>query len=494
MAEVVSSAVVQETVSQVLSGLVQRYNGREKLNANENLERLEMAHIKLQAALGISNTWMITDASLLRWRKKLKRAAQECGDTLHNSKERILEKEHVKQEVRNSAFPRRIAHATKSFIYSAFARNDEELSRSVVQRFEFFADGASEFLRFVEVGGTAHRHMPINSIIKHLLMGKELQYMIFRGNEYPSIILWFVPFITAENGIEASLKFIHKDGNSLKNNFFLGVMLQISESTDIVGIVVKSLQLFSPPFQPVVETIRKELSQLPTQDFSWVPYVDLWHRKQWDNLHRFSTQWFRPDPSCCKQHDQHKLRGISSRDMVGLPDVSLDSVIEVSLQCQASLPKCKSHMQHSQYLKARILFAPHGSPTDVLPSDKSSAISAIFGEEQRCMHTDITLEQLNAVMLPKAIDYFYRNTKATNYQMLWKSRHGTEYIEFEKGSMEMPTAQRTSRGARKRKQEQQHVLDIEHRNRMVAGFLNSWVAHAPVRLQGSILDWIQKEK
>ena len=75
MAEVVSSAVVQETVCQVLSGLVDRYNGKLKLNANKNLERLEMAHIKLEASLGISNMWMITDSSLLHWRKKLKLAA-----------------------------------------------------------------------------------------------------------------------------------------------------------------------------------------------------------------------------------------------------------------------------------------------------------------------------------------------------------------------------------------------------------------------------------
>jgi hypothetical protein len=280
-------------------------------------------------------------------------------------------------------------------------------------------------------------------------------------------------------------------------------MLQISGSTDIVGIVVKCLQLFPPHFQPIVEAIRKEVTQLPTQDFSWVPYVDLRHRKHWDNLHRFSTEWFCPDPLCCKQHDQHNLRRISSPDMVGLPDVSLDSVNEVNLQCQVSLSKynkqltslskCKSYMQHSQYLKAGNLFAPHASSKDMLPADKSSAVSAIFSEEQHCIHTDITLEQLNKIMLPKAIDYFCRNTESTVYQMLWKSKHGTEYIEFEKGSIEMPNAQRTSRGARKRKRKQQQVQDPGDGNRMVARFLNSWVAHAPVRLQGLILHWIQKE-
>jgi len=51
MAEIVSSAVVQETVSQVPSGLVQKYEEIEESNVNRNLERLEMAHIRLEAAL-----------------------------------------------------------------------------------------------------------------------------------------------------------------------------------------------------------------------------------------------------------------------------------------------------------------------------------------------------------------------------------------------------------------------------------------------------------
>ncbi|KAF8713960.1 hypothetical protein HU200_027946 [Digitaria exilis] len=498
----VGNVTCPETVSQVLSGLVQMYDGKEKLNANKHLERLEMAHIKLEAALGISNTWIITDASLLRWRKKLKRATQECDNTLRKCKERILEKELMEQEVRNSNFPKRIAHATKSFIFSVFTHNDNDLSRSIVQRFEWFADGASEFLRFIELGGTPRRHMPFNSIIRHLFVGKELQHKIFRGKDYPSILLSLVPFSTAEHGMEACLKFIHKDSNAPENNFILGVMLQISESTDIIGIVVKCLQLFPPHFQPIVEAIRKELTQLPTQDFSWVPYVDLWHRKHWENLHSFSTQWFRPDPLCCKQHDQKKLHNRSSIDMVGLPDVSLDSIIEISLQCQVSLskynkqhtslPECENHMP--QYLKAGFLFSPHGSSKDKLPEDRSSAISAIFGEDQHCIHTDVTLEQLNETVLPKAMDYFCRNTKATVYQMLWKSKHGTEYIDFEKGTMEMPSVQRTSKGARKRKLDQKHVQDLRDRNRMLARFVNSWVAHAPVWLQGTIMDWIQKEK
>jgi hypothetical protein len=51
MAEIVSSALVHETVSQLLSNLVQKYEDKEESSANRNLERLQMAHIRLEAAL-----------------------------------------------------------------------------------------------------------------------------------------------------------------------------------------------------------------------------------------------------------------------------------------------------------------------------------------------------------------------------------------------------------------------------------------------------------
>nr|CAB3504187.1 unnamed protein product [Digitaria exilis] len=125
-----------ETVSHIISGLAQKFEDNEESNANRNMERLEMAHIRLEAALATSDKWKITDASLLRWRRKLKRAAQECNDTLHKCKQRIIEDEQIEWEVKDSSFPNRIVHATKSFVFSVLNHNNNELSRSVAQRFE----------------------------------------------------------------------------------------------------------------------------------------------------------------------------------------------------------------------------------------------------------------------------------------------------------------------------------------------------------------------
>ncbi|KAG2639640.1 uncharacterized protein LOC120660661 [Panicum virgatum] len=262
MAELVSTAIVHETVSQILSGIVQKYEEKEESNVNRNLERLEMAHIRLEAALETSKKWQITDASLLRWRRKLKRAAQECDDTLHKCKQRILEVEQMEQEVKNSSLPNRIVHATKSFVFSVLDRNNNELTKSIAQRFEWYADGASEFLRFIELGGRPRCHMPIESLVKNLFAGNELHHKIIRGNKYPSFQLWLVPIRTSEYGTTVGLTFVQYDSTP-KGNIFFTLAVQLSESTDIFGIAIKCLQFFAPHFKCTFQILGMNFLNCP---------------------------------------------------------------------------------------------------------------------------------------------------------------------------------------------------------------------------------------
>jgi len=94
--------------------------------------------------------------ALLRWRKKLKRVALECDDELRRCKKRSLEDKETKEKLRQSSFPRRVAHSTKSFLSSlaSHRNNGEPSSKAVVQRFERLANGAGDFLRLVQLGGT----------------------------------------------------------------------------------------------------------------------------------------------------------------------------------------------------------------------------------------------------------------------------------------------------------------------------------------------------
>ena len=60
-------------------------------------------------------------------------------------------------------------------------------------------------------------------------------------------------------------------------------------------------------------------------------------------------------------------------------------------------------LQDSPYLKAGIHFAPHRSLEDMLPANRSSEVVAIVGEDQHCLLVDVTLEQLEEIMIANKI-------------------------------------------------------------------------------------------
>jgi hypothetical protein len=73
------------------AAVIQEYEEKEETNAAiRNLERLEIAHVRFEAALETSNKWWITDTSMLRWQKLLKHAAQHCDKTLHKCKHNFI--------------------------------------------------------------------------------------------------------------------------------------------------------------------------------------------------------------------------------------------------------------------------------------------------------------------------------------------------------------------------------------------------------------------
>ena len=128
--------------------------------------------------------------------------------------------------------------------------------------------------------------------------------------------------------------------------------------------------------------------------------------------------------------------------MAGFSEVLLEPVINLYLQCQVSMSvysKQKTSqsediisLQDYPYLKTGISFCPHGCLEDMLPAYRSSEIAAIVRKEQHCLHTDITLKQLEEIILPRTVDYFHQNAEAMVYQMIWKSKHGLAHIQVEK--------------------------------------------------------------
>ena len=78
-----------------------------------------------------------------------------------------------------------------SFVSLFFSHgNDDGLKGSAVaQRFERFAEGASEFLRYVELGGTPRRYMFSDPLIRHLITGKGTKYCFVSNGQHLSFLL-----------------------------------------------------------------------------------------------------------------------------------------------------------------------------------------------------------------------------------------------------------------------------------------------------------------
>jgi hypothetical protein len=71
----------------------------------------------------------------------------------------------------------------------------------------------------------------------------------------------------------------------------------------------------------------------------------------------------------------------------------------------------------------------------MLPAVGGSARDMINREvTPRGLYANISFEELCEIMLPKAEDCLGRNVRATSYQMLWKSKHGSAYLHAEKTS------------------------------------------------------------
>jgi hypothetical protein len=515
MAEIVASAVVGETLSRISTFLIDKPDQK-----SSHVERLEMAHIKMEAALQISNKWQITDVPMLRWRSKLKRAAEECDETLRHCKQRAMEDEAIRQGISQSPFPKRFAHAAKSFIISSFITHGKAESSSPVnvRRFERFAEGAGEFLKFVEFGAIPRQYMSFNPLIRHLLAGQALRYQALRGSRF--YYLGIRPMSFEERGVEAMVGFYFQDIRAPTKNFSLGFMLRLSESSDIFEIIISCMQSVTPHFRVAAEVIKRELIRLPTQDFSWRTPSPYGETLYWVDVHKTLTQWFRPNPICCNEHEHDLLltHGSSRRSN---PNLSLsprsrlavtfsEQVIVVHLQFHISGQNKRlqnSATRHgrkgssstmsseSSLLKLGVLFIPHDSPEGIEPTAESFAFEVIDGKEQEMVHRNASLQDVDEKLLPKAIDYLFQNSESRLYQICLRSRHGTAHLCVEK-----TTAQVRSAGIGKSSRSQSQVRNgrsdqkqgeyrVDGCQKVSRDLLKLWVVRASDKLHGSIRSW-----
>lgn len=296
-----------------------------------------------------------------------------------------------------------------------------------------------------------------------------------------------------------------EDSNAPESNFHLDLYLRLSESTDILGVIIRCVQLFTTHLRSTTEIIKEKLTHLPMQDFFWVPNCSICRQKEhWDDLHAILYQWFRPNPLCCRQCNHNNSASSSSSLSESLQcDTYLESVIVVYLQGYITM-SARDNRQTTiirsgktcpkrdfPFLKVAGIFSPHASSEDLLPAVGGGlATEMINGETAKCgLHPNISFEQLGKIMLPKAVHYLRGNAAASSYQMLWKSKHGGAYIRIEETSRR--ATNRKSRGGKWQKWQDNKVLGW---TTGIGEFMGSWVTHASIQLQDPIADWVQTQK
>lgn len=145
-------------------------------------------------------------------------------------------------------------------------------------------------------------------------------------------------------------------------------------------------------------------------------------------------------------------------------------------------------------LKLGILFMPHHSLEDPESTSEGSAIEAIDGEKQHLTHLNVHPDQLDEMLLPKAIDYLYHNKEATNYQICWTSNHGSAHLYVENTRMaETCIAIRSTRRVihkmLRQKQQDQGIRKVLLKQ-VARDFLKLWVVRSSERLRSLFSAWI----
>ncbi|KAM3391785.1 hypothetical protein ACQJBY_013094 [Aegilops geniculata] len=396
--EVVGSAVAQEIVSRGFSFAL---SSPEKVSQEDLIERLEMAHIKLDGALERSRMMPITIMASLRLRKKLKDVFKECADLLGKARDRQNVVPSLRRKVMHAVLP--------TFIVP----NQDVLSSSAVRKFELYANEAEKFVRDLESGCSLSHYRFLNPLIRHLLEGKNLSYNMVQGSQTCVLSIWTAS--VEEYGRVARLDFDYKDRGEPLRNFHLTLALRLYESTDILGVTAKCLQSLGPRFKSLADVATGELTQVCTQDVS---YYDPVCSVIWRNVVGLTTGWS-PDPFCCIENGPTKpcANNINSSELTGrFPQ----EVMFVSFDCRFSAFECsRSSNDEARIntiktwppLEMAVSFAPH------LP-DKHQRVSSLHQSEEEIQ--------------TKAINCFICHPEQTEFHMFWGSAHGYAIFHVQK--------------------------------------------------------------
>ncbi|KAF0897517.1 hypothetical protein E2562_038740 [Oryza meyeriana var. granulata] len=281
--ETVGSAVVGEAVSRIYSYLISR--GEEEAagdEAEQNEERMEVALLRIQAAVEEADGWHITNRPLVRWRDKLKRAADEGKRVLTEYKQRRRVDD---DDARTLWLPRRVARAAgkKFFAFGSGGGDGQQLSGGTVRRFERLADGVGDFLKLVESGGRAKRFVPFQPVASSLLARRAASCSVNPPASPGATAHAFAfPDLTSPwRRPRAHVVFLYADGVT-GEKLELFVELVLSESADVMALALASMDALPPHFRFASAAALGSFHRLQAQDMTHDGDDDCQHLPGWD--------------------------------------------------------------------------------------------------------------------------------------------------------------------------------------------------------------------
>lgn len=412
MAGIFGSALVQEGVSRGISFVLGKRE--EKASHGHTMERLEVAASELELALERSARLPITDVSLLQRRKMIRRAYVEAMELLDEHKPQASGQEQdpaqggVKLKRKRWDF-----WASKNM--SIITPTAACLNTDDVRRFEWFADCAGRFLRDVESCCSLHHYtFCSHPLVRHLLEGKTLLYYLEQGNLVRDLFIW--PMRSDERGVEAVLRYSYDDRAVAERRFSLLLVLRLSESTDIVGVATKCLQLLTPGFKLAAEFAMGQIAMLLNlQDDIAQSYGPPWVGiEDWHINH---TQDVRPDPACCKG-SRHGLCASTFPEQVSFFGFNCYiSSLEPSMRSISSFDEEVGMGSNSRVwnkpplmmMLMRACFAPHHT-------------TEMAGDVRKYRHAN--LQEVVQMVKSDAVNWFLRQPERTEYAVRCFSKHG----------------------------------------------------------------------
>jgi hypothetical protein len=296
MADVVGSAIAGEAVRRLSLLLSGEDEGCDRETTEIKVDRVEMAVLKLEAVVSISEDWEITHAPLLRWKAKLKRVLKE-GKGIVRSHRGNTASTSLDRPMRSDSLPRRMARVARRFV--PFSRGadhpgDDLLTDSTVKRLERIADGAGDFFQLVRCGGGRPRTLMFPPSFARSLAAGEVTELSIRMEGGTAVMLlqpWWLE-LRGGTGAAACLWMSYEHDLAWERNFKMIAAFRMSKSVDVTKVATDCVDLLPPQFGAARVAMRELVAEMafhgrssPSTSAGYVSFV-----RYIQNSHRYGFQ------------------------------------------------------------------------------------------------------------------------------------------------------------------------------------------------------------